>query len=118
MRILLKRFPLPALIVTGVVLAFGSTTSDPPDTQRTAKASVRLQAPARGSKPPRRPHAILLILDEFPSDSMLDRQGRIDPVRYPNFAALAGDGTWFKMAPFRSSPWSTTHSSAGPAGTC
>jgi hypothetical protein len=98
MRILLTRFLLPALIVTGAVLAFGSTTSDPPDAQRAAKASVRLEAPARGSKPPRRPHAILLILDEFPSDSLLDRQGRIDPVRYPNFAALAGDGTWFKNA--------------------
>jgi hypothetical protein len=98
MRIFLARFLLPVLIVTGGVLAFGSTTSDPPDAQRAAKASVRLEAPARGSKSPRRPHAILLILDEFPSDSLLDRQGRIDPVRYPNFAALAGDGTWFKNA--------------------
>jgi hypothetical protein len=102
MRTLLARFLLPALIVSGVVLAFSSTTSDGPETQRSARASVRAEAPAhaeaRGSKPPRRPHAILLILDEFPSDSLLDAQGRIDPVRYPNFAALAGDATWFKNA--------------------
>jgi hypothetical protein len=47
---------------------------------------------------PRRPHALLLILDELPSDSLLDRSGRIDPVRYPNFAALAEDSTWFPNA--------------------
>jgi hypothetical protein len=41
---------------------------------------------------------ILIVLDEFPSDSLLDPEGRIDPVRYPNFAALARDGTWFKNA--------------------
>jgi hypothetical protein len=41
---------------------------------------------------------ILLVLDELPSDSLLDRRGRIDPLRYPNFAALAGDATWFRNA--------------------
>jgi Sulfatase len=47
---------------------------------------------------PKRPHVVLLILDEFPSDSLLDRRRRIDPVRYPNFAALAGDSSWFRNA--------------------
>src|ERR671914_367761 len=47
------------------------------------------------AKPPARPHAVLLILDEVTSDSLLDRRGRIDRARYPNFAALAGDATWF-----------------------
>jgi hypothetical protein len=102
MRTLLTRFLLPALIVAGVVLALTSTTSDGPDAQRSANASVRHQPPprpdARAARVPRRPHAILLVLDEFPSDSLLDGQGRIDPVRYPNFAALAGDGTWFRNA--------------------
>jgi hypothetical protein len=45
-----------------------------------------------------KPHAVLLILDELPGDSLLDRSGRIDPVRYPNFAALAGDAAWFRNA--------------------
>jgi hypothetical protein len=46
----------------------------------------------------RHPHVILLVLDELPGDSLLDKHGRIDPVRYPNFAALAGDATWFENA--------------------
>jgi sulfur carrier protein ThiS len=54
--------------------------------------------PPKPAKQPRKPHVVLLIMDELPSDSLLDRSGRIDPVRYPNFAALAGDSTWFRNA--------------------
>jgi len=43
-----------------------------------------------------KPHGVLLIMDEFPGDSLLDERGRIDPVRYPNFASLASDSTWFR----------------------
>jgi hypothetical protein len=46
----------------------------------------------------KRPNVVLVIMDEFPGDTLLDRRGRIDPVRYPNFAALAGDSTWFRNA--------------------
>jgi Sulfatase len=102
MRLLLIRFLLPAVIVAGVLILVTSSTSDGPDTHRAAKASVGSE-PARGPAPrppktPPRPHAILLVLDEFPSDSLLDAQGRIDPVRYPNLAALAAGGTWFPNA--------------------
>jgi hypothetical protein len=41
---------------------------------------------------------VMVVFDEFPSLSLLDRSGSIDPVRYPNFAALAGDATWFRNA--------------------
>ncbi len=41
---------------------------------------------------------IVLLLDELPLTSMLDDRGRIDPVRYPNFAALARDATWYRNA--------------------
>jgi hypothetical protein len=50
------------------------------------------------AKKPSRPHAVLLVLDEFPADTLLGRGGRIDAGRYPNFAALAGDSTWFRNA--------------------
>ena len=46
----------------------------------------------------KRPYVVLLVMDEFPGDSLLDRHRRIDPVRYPNFAALAADATWFRNA--------------------
>jgi hypothetical protein len=48
--------------------------------------------------PARPPHVVLLILDEFPSDSLLGRDGRIDSTRYPDFAALAADSVWFRNA--------------------
>ena len=52
---------------------------------------------AQPSKPSAsKPHAVLLVLDEFPGDSLLDEHGRIDAVRYPNFAALARDSVWFR----------------------
>ena len=56
--------------------------------------------PQRGhaAQPPGKPHVVLVVLDELPGDSLLDRRGRIDPVRYPNLAALAGDSTWFRNA--------------------
>jgi hypothetical protein len=41
---------------------------------------------------------VLLIFDEFPVISLLDESGEIDPVRYPNFAALANGATWFRNA--------------------
>ena len=50
------------------------------------------------SSTPSRPHAVLVVLDEFPSDTLLGPEGGIDAGRYPNFAALAGDSTWFRNA--------------------
>ncbi|MGI8846589.1 MAG: sulfatase-like hydrolase/transferase, partial [Thermoleophilaceae bacterium] len=49
-------------------------------------------------KIPKKPSVVLLIMDEFPVDQMLGPDGKIDAVRYPNFAALAATGTWFKNA--------------------
>jgi hypothetical protein len=47
---------------------------------------------------PKRPYAVLVVLDEFPSDTLLGPDRRIDAGRFPNFAALAGDSTWFHNA--------------------
>lgn len=47
---------------------------------------------------PKRPHVVVLILDELSGDILLGPDGRIDAGRYPNFAALAGDSTWFRNA--------------------
>lgn len=116
MRARPSRFLLPAVVVAGAALAFGSSASDTSDGERSARAALsgepqlrvdagaseradpRRQRAARDQRPRRRPHAILLVLDEFPSDSLLDAQGHIDPVRYPNFAALAASATWFRNA--------------------
>ena len=41
---------------------------------------------------------ILVVFDELPLVSLLDANYRIDADRYPNFAALANDATWFRNA--------------------
>jgi hypothetical protein len=43
---------------------------------------------------PRAP-VVLVAFDELPLNSLLDASGRIDGVRFPNFARLAGGSTWF-----------------------
>ena len=47
---------------------------------------------------PRHPPVVMIVFDEFSTTSLLDRNHRIDPVRYPSFARLAKDGTWFPNA--------------------
>jgi len=77
------RLLLAVLVVAGALaLALSSSADQPP-----------ASAPHAGP-----PHVVLLILDEFPSDSLLGEDGRIDAVRYPNFAQLAGDSVWFRNA--------------------
>ena len=44
------------------------------------------------------PPVVVLVLDEFPTDSLLTPSGEIDAARYPNFAALARISTWFPNA--------------------
>jgi len=39
---------------------------------------------------------VWIVFDEFPEASLLDRDNRIDAGLYPNIAALAGDGTWYR----------------------
>ncbi len=83
MRLLLTRL-LPFMLLACAVLAPAASDSGAPEVLRPARPSP--------------PHVVLLILDELPGDSLLDERGRIDPVRYPNFAALAAGATWFRNA--------------------
>jgi len=41
---------------------------------------------------------IMIVFDEFPVTSLMDEHRQIDPIRYPNFAALARDAYWFSNA--------------------
>ena len=43
----------------------------------------------------RHPPVVVVVFDEFPADSLLGPDGRIDAARYPNFAELASISTWF-----------------------
>jgi len=44
---------------------------------------------------PGRPPIVMIVFDEFSTVSLLDAHGRIDAARYPNFARLGRDATWF-----------------------
>jgi hypothetical protein len=48
--------------------------------------------------PPLDGPVVLLVLDEFPLTSLLRADGSINEVRYPRFAALARESTWFRNA--------------------
>jgi hypothetical protein len=39
---------------------------------------------------------VVVIFDEFPVHSLMGADGRVDGRRYPNFARLAGDATWYR----------------------
>jgi Sulfatase len=58
---------------------------------------------AQGAKrqKPTRPNVVLIVFDEFGGDILLGPGGRIDAGRFPHFAALAADGTWFRNAQTR-----------------
>ena len=85
MRRKLLRLVLPIAAISAAVLAIVSTSSDGRDDGHSTRV-------------PRRPNVVLIIMDEFPGDSLLDRRRRIDAVRYPNLAWLARRATWFPNA--------------------
>jgi hypothetical protein len=41
---------------------------------------------------------VMVVFDELPGTSLLDGRREVDAVRYPGFAQLATDGTWFRNA--------------------
>ncbi|MEK6228089.1 MAG: sulfatase-like hydrolase/transferase [Actinomycetota bacterium] len=41
---------------------------------------------------------VMVFFDEFPTTSLMDADNRIDAKRYPGFAALGKDATWFRGA--------------------
>ncbi|MGH3103837.1 MAG: sulfatase-like hydrolase/transferase [Gaiellaceae bacterium] len=60
---------------------------------------VRVDAPeVRAATVQARTPVVLIVFDEFSTVSLMNRRQGIDAGRYPNFAALAGDSTWFRSA--------------------
>ncbi len=72
------------------VIGFALFVTDVPvvvDDAAGARLHVRSEVPV-----------VVVVLDEFPTSSLLTSKGRIDAVRYPNFARLARDTTWYAGA--------------------
>ncbi|HYP48184.1 MAG TPA: sulfatase-like hydrolase/transferase [Thermoleophilaceae bacterium] len=102
MRKAVTRLVVPALVVAGVLVALLAGGTDGPKGERTASAAPAVRPYVDpGAAPaavPRRPHVVLLLLDELPGDSLLDGGGRIDALRFPSLARLAASATWFPNA--------------------
>jgi Sulfatase len=49
---------------------------------------------AVGSKTP----VVLIVFDEFPTVALMNRAEHVDAVRFPNFASLARNATWYRSA--------------------
>ncbi len=77
----------------GLALLLGGS-----DDRATEARPVGAAPPAKPARGPVNPPVVFLLLDEFPADMLIGRGGRIDPVRYPNFARLAREGYWFPNA--------------------
>ncbi|MGC5020012.1 sulfatase-like hydrolase/transferase [Micromonospora sp. DT47] len=48
--------------------------------------------------PGEHPPVVMIVLDELPLVSLLGADGRIDATRYPHFAELAAQSTWYRNA--------------------
>src|SRR4051795_5162761 len=63
-----------------------------------SKVAFPSEASARAVGGVSRTNVVVVLFDEFPINSLLDRSGRVDAKRYPNFAKLASNATWFRNA--------------------
>jgi Sulfatase len=91
--------PVPLLFL--VIFLFFSDANDLTFASSSAKtANVSSRVPV-----------VFVMLDEVSTISFEDGRRRIDPVRYPNLARFAADGTWYRNA---TAPTDTT-TTAAPA---
>ena len=80
----------PAPIVFLVIFLLISPVSKlvlPQDEAGAAATDVRSRTPV-----------VLVVMDEFDANMLMNAQQRIDGSRYPNFAALARTATWYRNA--------------------
>ena len=84
------------LLAPAVVIFPGLFVAASPVTPLLVQAErARELAPATiGSPAP----IVFVVFDEFPTTSLMDQHQRIDAERYPSFAALAREGTWYRRA--------------------
>lgn len=81
----------PAILIFPALFLFGSPVRDFIFPQSVSVQGTRAKI---GNPVP----VVLVIFDELPVTSLMNENRQIDPVRYPNFAALAEDTTWFRNA--------------------
>ena len=79
--------PMPALFL--VLFLVASPVSDLFDSD----SDVKVREDVRASAP-----VVVIVLDEFSVETLMDPKRNIDAARFPNFAALERDATWYRNA--------------------
>ncbi len=92
MQFAVVRMWLRYLAIAPVVFAVLFLLSEPVATavfepNPTAVEGVTIRNPKR---------VVMVVMDEFPTESLLDGRGRIDGTLFPNFAAFADGSTWYR----------------------
>src|SRR3954454_9187660 len=67
-------------------------------TSPVSKVAFASDATARNVGSVTRTNLVVVLFDEFPVSSLMDRSGRVDAKRYPHFAELERASTWFRNA--------------------
>lgn len=86
------RWAAPVPVLVALLFLFVSPVSRLVLSGRVAEAAG--EHPVVGDPAP----IVMVIFDEFPLASLMDRHGEIDARLFPSFARLARDGTWFRNA--------------------
>ncbi len=86
----LRLLSLTPLVVVGVFLLISPTSQ----MAWASSSSTEPFAASVGNPSP----VVMVVFDEFPVASIVDRQGEIQEEHFPNLARLADDGTWFRNA--------------------
>jgi sulfatase-like protein len=84
------------VVALAAVLAGVGLAMDDPAPSRRAEARAGANAMPHAVAPPRT--IVVVVFDELPLTSLMEPGGRLDDSRYPAFAGLAGDGTWYRGA--------------------
>jgi Sulfatase len=93
----LVRVVVAVAVVLAVVAGLGLAVLEPAPS-RTAEQRASDHT-GRAPPGPERPKAIVMVVfDELPLTSLMGPGERIDASRYPAFARLAGDATWYRRA--------------------
>lgn len=85
-RLLCRYLAVGGLLFVGVFL-FASPVAPVVSGGDVATAELSIDDPAP---------MVMIVFDELPTVSLLDDQAAIDADRFPSFAALAGDATWYR----------------------
>ncbi len=80
----------PGLLFFPVWFLFGTPVLE------VATVNRALTVPRLGS--PSTTPILMVVFDQLPLVSLLDEEGQIDPIRYPNFSELAQDSVWYRNA--------------------